>query len=87
MDISHFLALLISDIEMPEMDGYTLTTEIRKDPQLKNLKVLLHSSMSGTFNNALVEKVGADMFIPKFSPDELAVNVQTLLQAPPHQTA
>src|SRR5690554_2395563 len=41
------LLMMISDIEMPEMDGYTLTTEIRNDPQLKDLYILLHTSLSG----------------------------------------
>jgi len=66
------ISMLISDIEMPEMDGYTLTTEVRSDERLKDLYVLLHTSLSGVFNNALVEKVGADAFIAKFRPDELA---------------
>ena len=66
------VSLVISDIEMPEMDGYTLTAEIRKDPQLEHLYVLLHSSLSGVFNKAMVEKVGADFFIPKYDPDHLA---------------
>lgn len=66
------LVMVISDIEMPEMDGYTLTTEIRRDPKLKDLYVLLHTSLSGVFNQPMVQKVGANHFIPKFSPDELA---------------
>ncbi len=66
------LAAVVSDIEMPEMDGYTLTTEIRRDPRLAELYVMLHTSLSGTFNNAMVVKVGANHFIPKFKPDELA---------------
>lgn len=66
------LQLIISDIEMPEMDGYTLTTEIRNDPALRDLYVVLHTSLSGVFNNALIQKVGANQFIPKFDPDELA---------------
>lgn len=78
-DVSEHISLLISDIEMPEMDGYTLTSEIRRDPALKGLQVLLHTSMSGTFNQALVQKVGADKFLPKFSPDELALEVQKLI--------
>src|SRR5690606_1656490 len=41
------LLMVISDIEMPEMDGYTLTAEIRQDPRLQGLHVLLHTSLSG----------------------------------------
>ncbi len=69
------LAMVLSDVEMPEMDGYTLTIEIRRDPELSDLYVLLHTSLSGTFNQVMVKKVGANRFIPKFKPDELAAEV------------
>lgn len=64
--------MVISDIEMPEMDGYTLTTNIRKDPRLSELYVVLSSSLSGGFNASLTEKVGADKFMSKWHPEELA---------------
>lgn len=66
------IGLVISDIEMPEMDGYTLTTEIKKDPRLKDLYVLLHSSLSGVFNDVMVKQVGADQFLAKFNSDDFA---------------
>ena len=69
------LLMMISDIEMPEMDGYTLTAEVRNDPRLKDLHVMLHTSLSGVFNQAMVRKVGADDFLAKFSADELAERV------------
>ncbi len=69
------LFMVISDIEMPEMDGYTFTTEVRRDPRMDDLHILLHTSLSGVFNNAMVEKVGADDFIAKFQPDVLAKTV------------
>lgn len=75
------LAMVISDIEMPEMDGYTLTTQIRKDPKLAHIHVLLHTSLSGIFNQAMVEKAGADEFIAKFRPDELAVAIVNRINA------
>lgn len=78
IDLSKELTMVISDVEMPNMDGYTLTTEIRKDPRLKDLYVILHTSLSGVFNQALVEKVGADKFMPKFNADEFA---STILEA------
>lgn len=74
------LFMVISDIEMPEMDGYTFTTEVRKDPRLSDLHILLHTSLSGVFNKAMVEKVGANDFIAKFQPDVLAKSVLTRLK-------
>ena len=66
------LALVISDIEMPEMDGYTFTTAVRSDERLKHLYIILHTSMSGVFNQTMVDRVGANKFIAKFEPDILA---------------
>ncbi|CCK75365.1 MAG: chemotaxis protein CheV [Oleispira antarctica] len=63
--------MLISDIEMPEMDGYTLTTNVRNDSRISDFHIVLHTSLSGVFNKAMVEKVGADGFISKFNPDIL----------------
>ena len=75
------LLMLISDIEMPEMDGYTLTAEIRSDPRLQKLHILLHTSLSGVFNQAMVKKVGADDFLAKFRPDDLAARVVERIKA------
>jgi len=74
------VALLISDIEMPEMDGYTLTAEVKANERMRQMPVILHTSLSGVFNNAMVEKVGAEDFIPKFHPDELATAVKKWLK-------
>ncbi|MCW8855626.1 MAG: chemotaxis protein CheV [Gammaproteobacteria bacterium] len=73
------IAMVISDIEMPRMDGYTLTTNIRKDPELQDIFVMLHTSLSGVFNNSMVEKVGANHFVPKFKPDELVGAVLSVI--------
>lgn len=78
-DITSHVPLMVSDIEMPEMDGYTLTAEVKANPQLKQMHIILHTSLSGVFNQAMVKKVGADDFIAKFHPDELAGAVQKWL--------
>ena len=78
--IDEEIFMLITDAEMPEMDGYRLTAEVRKDPALKDLYVVLHTSLSGSFNKAMVEKVGCNHFLSKFQPDELAKVVQKRLR-------
>lgn len=74
--VSDWLALVISDIEMPKLDGYSLAKKIREDPRLNDLHVILHSSLSGVFNESMVKKVGADHFLAKYDPDELATMVR-----------
>jgi len=73
--ITDQIDMIISDVEMPEMDGYTLAKTIRKTPGLEGLYVILHTSLSGGFNESMIKNVGADKFISKFSADDLANTV------------
>ena len=79
-NVTDDISLVISDVEMPEMDGYTLCATIRQDPLLKQLYVILHTSLSGVFNLGMISKVGANDFIPKFNPDELARAVRRAVE-------
>jgi two-component system, chemotaxis family, chemotaxis protein CheV len=74
------LLMVISDIEMPEMDGYTFTAEVRANPKLAQMHIVLHTSLSGIFNEVMVKKVGANDFLAKFHPDELAKRVSSRIQ-------
>ena len=65
------IMMMITDAEMPEMDGYRLTHEVRNDPRMGDLFITLNTSLSGSFNDAMVEKVGCNRFISKFQPDLL----------------
>ena len=80
VNLHDFLSLVISDVEMPRMDGYSLTKSIREHPDMSNLHVILHTSLSGVFNKSMVAKVGANDFLPKWEPDTLAVMVQEYLR-------
>lgn len=71
-DLKSDFLMVVTDAEMPVMDGYMFTTEIRSNPDLKDLFVVLHTSLSGSFNEAMVEKVGCDAFLSKFKPNDLA---------------
>lgn len=83
-DPSEEFLMMISDIEMPEMDGYTLTSEIRSDPRMQKLHIILHTSLSGVFNQAMVKKVGANDFLAKFRPDDLASRVVDRIKEADH---
>ena len=74
------ILMLITDAEMPEMDGYKLTHEIRSDKRMNDLFITLNTSLSGSFNKAMVDKVGCDRFISKFQPDLLVDVVQQRLR-------
>ncbi|WP_159494487.1 chemotaxis protein CheV [Alteromonas sp. KUL106] len=74
------ILLMFTDAEMPEMDGYRLTSEVRSDPRMSDLFIALNTSLSGSFNDAMVEKVGCNRFISKFQPDMLVDVAQQRLR-------
>ena len=79
--VSDEILMLITDAEMPVMDGYKLTDEIRHDDRFSDLFIVLNTSLSGDFNKAMVQKVGCDDFLSKFQPDMLVEVVQNRLKA------
>ncbi|QUJ70279.1 chemotaxis protein CheV (plasmid) [Photobacterium sp. GJ3] len=79
-DVYQEILMMFTDAEMPEMDGYRLTHEIRQDKRMNELFIALNTSLSGSFNQAMVEKVGCDRFISKFQPDLLVEVVQDRLR-------
>ncbi len=79
-NVTDEILMMITDAEMPEMDGYKLTSEVRADARMSHLYVALNTSLSGSFNEAMVEKVGCDRFVSKFQPDLLVDVVQTRMR-------
>jgi two-component system chemotaxis response regulator CheV len=77
--------LIISDIEMPGMDGFTFIRSVRENADFRKLKVILHSSMSNPSNRLKAEECGADRFVAKFDPDSLAEEILSLVQPEPCQ--
>jgi two-component system, chemotaxis family, chemotaxis protein CheV len=80
-DVTDKVALVLTDLEMPEMDGFTLTRNIKADNRFKRIPVVIHSSLTGTANEAHVQSVGADAYVAKFAADELSA---ALRKALPH---
>lgn len=71
--------LILTDVEMPEMDGYMLTKKIKDDKRFAGIPVLMHSSLSSLSNAKLAETVGVDEYVPKFEPQKLAQVLTRLL--------
>ena len=66
------IQIILTDVEMPEMDGYVLTQKVKDDPRFNGIPVIMHSSLTSDANQSLGEGVGADAYVPKFEPRELA---------------
>jgi two-component system chemotaxis response regulator CheV len=73
------IAVVLTDLEMPEMDGFTLTRLIKQDARFKGIPVVIHSSLTGATNENHVKGVGADGYVAKFSPRELASTLRRVL--------
>jgi two-component system chemotaxis response regulator CheV len=76
---SDFVQVILTDVEMPEMDGYVLTKKIKEDQRLSDIPIIMHSSLSADANMALGKGVGADAYVPKFEPTELAAKLNEII--------
>lgn len=74
------VALVLTDLEMPIMDGFTLTRHIKQDARFKSIPVVIHSSLTGTTNEAHVNAVGADAYVAKFEASELAAALRKVIR-------
>jgi len=73
------IALVLTDLEMPEMDGFTLTRKIKTEPAFQSIPVVIHSSLSGSANGDHVRRVGANGYVAKFEANELAQAIASAL--------
>ncbi len=77
--VKDLVALILTDVEMPEMDGYILTKRIKTDPRFEGVPVIMHSSLSGMSNQQLGRSVGVDEYVAKFEPQRLAEVLRRLI--------
>jgi two-component system chemotaxis response regulator CheV len=77
--LKNILHVILTDVEMPEMDGYMLTRKIKSDKRFAGIPVLMHSSLSSTSNQQLGKAVGVDEYVAKFEPQKLSQKLAQLL--------
>lgn len=78
--VTDFVQVLVSDIEMPAMDGHNLTKRVKDDPALKVLPVILFSSLITDKLRHKGQAVGADEQISKPEVSMLAIRAKELIQ-------
>ena len=83
--ITDKVAVVLSDLEMPEMDGFTLTRQIKQDERLRHVPVVIHSSLTGQANEDHARNVGAEGYVSKFVAEELGAAIRKAVTAAPHQ--
>jgi two-component system chemotaxis response regulator CheV len=79
--VHELVQAVLTDVEMPEMDGYMLTKLIKADSRFAGIPVVMHSSLSSLSNQQLGRSVGVDEYVPKFEPEKLAQTLERLLGA------
>ena len=77
--VTDFVSLVLTDVEMPEMDGFMLTRQIKADRRFAGIPVIMHSSLSGSSNHQLGLSVGVDEYVSKFEPQRLSQVLARLL--------
>ena len=77
--VADFVSLVLTDVEMPEMDGFMLTRQIKADRRFAGIPVIMHSSLSGSSNHQLGLSVGVDEYVSKFEPQRLSQVLTRLL--------
>lgn len=78
--VRDLINMILTDVEMPEMDGYMLTKHVKSDPRFHGIPVLMHSSLSGMSNQKLGQSVGVDAYVAKFEPHKLTEAVTVMLR-------
>ena len=78
--VTDYIHIVISDIEMPSVDGLNLTKRIKEDPELNVLPVILFSSLITDKTRHKGESVGADDQISKPEVGELAIRAKKLIE-------
>ncbi len=77
--LKEMIQVILTDVEMPEMDGYMLTRKVKEDKRFNGIPVVMHSSLSSSSNQQLGKTVGVDVYVPKFEPQKLSQTLARLL--------
>ena len=76
----HIPDVMLVDIEMPRMDGYELTSNVRSDPNLKHIPIIMITSRAGSKHRDRAMQLGVNLYMTKpYQEDELLKNINAML--------
>lgn len=81
---NHAIDILVSDIEMPGLDGYELAFEVKNNPAISSAYIILHTSLSSEISVSQAHQVGANEALTKFDAHEL---IEAMLRGAEKATA
>lgn len=76
-EITDMIQVIVSDVEMPRMDGHAFTTTLKKDPRYNKIPIIMHTSLSGRANQEAVKSL-ADEYVVKFNGEALIATVNRI---------
>lgn len=80
-NLRQHLRFILTDVEMPEMDGYELAQRVKKDPRFTGIPVVMYSSLTQGLNEAKGKQAGADVYVEKFNATQLASTLARVMTA------
>ena len=78
-ELKNNLKIIISDVEMPRMDGFHFANEIKKDKRFENIPILFNSSICDANSMERGKKSGADGYVVKFDPNVFYQEIKNIL--------
>lgn len=80
-NITKEVRVILSDIEMPQMDGYRFASTIKDDERFRAIPIVFNSSLSNEYSEAKSKEAGGDAYITKFDASVFYQEVQRVIES------
>ena len=80
-DLEDNLRVIISDVEMPQMDGFHFAANVKDDKRFANIPIIFNSSLSNEFSEIHGKDAGGDAFLTKFNATEFYAAVSKVIES------
>ncbi len=80
-EIAQNLKIIISDVEMPKMDGFHFAATVKEDERFQDIPIIFNSSISDHFSESRGKEAGAEAYLVKFQADSFYDEVSRIVRA------